>query len=299
MNLDNGQLAAFAMALREGSFDAAAKRLHVTPSAISQRIRQLEEKLGQVLVQRSVPCQPTAAGRILARFAEQVVLLEAETLSAIGAPGGAGITHLRLPVAVNADSLDGWFLSVFELMPEALAVAFEIRVEDQDHTAELLREGIVMAAVSASPTAVQGCSVDALGVMRYRAVASPDYLRKYLPAGVSADSLARAPMLAFSRKDALQQRFVAELTGQSVQPPTHYLPSVHGFVDVVRRGLAWGMVPEHLLGDALTTGQLVDLAAGRWLDVPLYWHRWRVGSTALASLSEAVKKAAGSMLRAP
>lgn len=50
------QLAALAAVIECGSFDAAADRLHVTPSAVSQRIKALESRVGQVLVVRDKPC---------------------------------------------------------------------------------------------------------------------------------------------------------------------------------------------------------------------------------------------------
>lgn len=303
MRLDNAQLAAFSMILREGSFEAAARQLHVTPSAISQRIKQLEERLGQVLIQRGSPCQPSSAGKTLVRFTEELALLEAEMLGALGSHGEGGeggngwTAALRLPIAVNADSLDSWFLNVVETLPADLAIAFDIRVEDQDHSAALLREGTVMAAVSASAVPIQACSVEPLGVMRYLAVTSPAHAARHFAAGVDAGSLHRAPMLRFSLKDALQDQYIAMFTTEPVQPPTHMVPSVHGFVGLAKRGLGWGMVPEHFALPGLASGELVEIAPGHYLDVPLYWHRWRLGSPALGALTAAVRGAAREALR--
>ena len=54
--LDYAALAALAAVIREGSFERAASALHVTPSAVSQRIRSLEERVGCALVVREQPC---------------------------------------------------------------------------------------------------------------------------------------------------------------------------------------------------------------------------------------------------
>ncbi|NSX05125.1 LysR family transcriptional regulator ArgP [Cupriavidus gilardii] len=302
MKIDNGQLAAFAAVLQEGSFEAAARRLHVTPSAISQRMRQLEERLGQVLLQRGSPCQPTAAGRTLARYTEQLALLEAETLAELG--DGNGLRGkdgmpLRVPLAVNADSLDSWFPASFDALPAEPAMVFDLRVEDQDHSATLLREGVVMAAVSASAEPVQGCTVEPLGIMRYLGVASPALIAEAFAGGVDAASLARTPMLAFNRKDALQARFIALLIGFDFQqplPPTHYVPSTAGFVAFAQRGLGWGMMPEPFVREPLAHGTLAEFAPGRHLDVPLYWHRWRLRSPALDAITVAVRQAASKSL---
>jgi LysR family transcriptional regulator, chromosome initiation inhibitor len=301
MKIDNAQLAAFATVLSEGSFEAAARRLHLTPSAISQRLKQLEERLGQVLLQRTIPCQPTVAGKTLARFTGQLALLEAELLNEVGTGTGdvgEAPMPLRIPMVVNADSLDSWFIDVFDQLASTTAICFDIRVEDQDHSAALLKDGSVMAAVSASPDAVAGCLVEPLGVMRYLAVASPEFLQRHFAQGATAESFRQAPTLVFNRKDGLQQRFVACFTDEAVQAPSHYLPSTHGFVDAARRGLGWGMMPEHFVREGMRLGELCEIAPGHPLDVPLYWHRWRLDSPALKALSETVIRTAADALYA-
>ena len=297
MRIDNAQLAAFAAVLREGSFEAAARRLHVTPSAISQRIKQLEERLGQVLIQRSIPCQATAAGATLVRFAEQLSLLEAEMLGEIEGSGERSTMPLRVPIVLNADSLDSWFLAVFDEIPSDSAIYFDVRVEDQDHSTALLREGHVMAAVSASPLPVSACTVEPLGVMRYLAVASPMHVSRYFSEGVNADSLGCAPMLTFNRKDELQSRFAAQFAHPIAQAPTHFIPSVYGFLEVAKRGFGWGMMPECFVLDALRQIDLVEIAPSYFLDIPLYWHRWRLDSPVLEWLTRVVRNAAAKELR--
>ena len=169
--LDGQQLAAFAAVIELGSFDAAAERLHVTPSAISQRIKGLEQRVGQVLVVREKPCRATSAGIPLLRLAAQTAMLESEALAETGGLGSPDRT--RVAIAVNADSMSTWFTDVLHRMPDAL---FDIRIEDQDHSARLLREGAVMGAVTTERTAVPGCRVQALGVMRYLPVATAAYI---------------------------------------------------------------------------------------------------------------------------
>ncbi|HEX6337724.1 MAG TPA: ArgP/LysG family DNA-binding transcriptional regulator, partial [Jiangellaceae bacterium] len=221
--LDPAQLAAFSAVIDEGSFEAAARRLHVTPSAISQRIKSLESRLGQVVVRRTRPAEPTEAGRVLLRLATQSQLIEHEALAALRC--GMDAEPLRVPLAVNADSLSTWFLPALANVPAKLAATFDVRAEDQDYSAALLREGTVMAAVTADSRPVQGCRVEPLGAMRYFAVALPEFCARFLPDGPRADALAGAPMLMFNRKDALQERFLHALTGERLSPPVTYLPT--------------------------------------------------------------------------
>ena len=290
--LDYPLLMALAAVIRTGSFERAAQQLHVTPSAVSQRVKLLEERLGSVLVVRGQPCTGTAAGQRLCQHVERVALLESELRDALpGLIPAEGPTTLR--VAVNADSLATWFVAAMAEMPGCL---FDLVLDDQDHSAEWLRKGEVLAAVTASAAPVPGCNSHPLGALRYRATASPDYMRRHFPDGVTADALSRAPCLTFNRKDRLQAQWLRLVLantapGQLPTPPTHWLPSTHAFVDGALAGLGWGMNPDPLVADHLSAGRLVELVPGHPLDVPLHWQQSRIAGTALAELSHAILRA--------
>ncbi len=290
---DAEHLRALAAVLDEGSFDAAAARLHVTPSAVSQRIRALEQQVGQVLVVRARPPRPTEAGVVLARLAGQFAVLERDALAALRPQDDE--RWQRLAIAVNADSLSTWFPAALAGLPAGTLV--DLRREDQDQTARLLRDGVVMAAVTADERTVQGCRARPLGAMRYVAVAAPRFVGERLAAGPTAAALDEAPMVAFNRDDALQSRFAQGLVGRSVAAPVHYVPSNAAFVEVLRAGLGWGMAFDAAVADDLASGALVELAPGRPLDVPLYWQHWALRTPALDDLTARVERAAGAALR--
>lgn len=293
MRLDSAQLNAFATVIDEGSFERAATVLHVTRSAVSQRVKLLEERVGQVLLRRATPCTPTEAGQALYRHAREVALSEADALAAIA--GGQRSTT-RLAIGVNADSLATWFPHAMAQAAEGQAITFDIHVEDQDHSANLLREGRVMAAVTADPQPVQGCQVLPLGTLRYRALASPAFMQRYFATGVTAHTLAQAPMLVFNRKDALQERFVRRITRRKLTPPVHWLPEAHAFVKATKAGLGWGMTPDPMVAACMQAGTLVELLPGKPVDVPLYWQYWRLNVQALAHMTAAVRASAHSAL---
>ncbi len=290
--LDYDQLSALAAILRTGSFEKAARQLGLTSSAISQRIKALEERVGAVLVVRGQPCQPTPAGQRLFRHAEEVALLEA----GLGRDLGAFADMARTPslrLAVNADSLATWFVPAMAVVD---AFLYDLVLDDQDHSADWLRRGEVRAAVSSSSQPVQGCDCRYLGRLRYFATASPVFMERWFPDGVTPERLAIAPTLTFNAKDMLQSRWLALVAGADLSPPTHWLPSSHGFVDGTLAGLGWGMNPEILVGDAVADGRLVVLLSDYPLDVPLYWHWSRSAGPALKSLTEAVLAAARQVL---
>ena len=282
----------------EGTFDAAAAALHVTPPAVSQRVKALERRTGRVLLMRTKPVRPTESGQVIVRFARQLARLERDARAELGI-GDSGRGAL-LPVAVNADSLATWFLTALARVPDELRVCFELRREDEVHTTSLLREGAVMAAVTSSPDAVSGCTVRRLGRVRYLPVASPEFVERWLgdwPRVPLGQVLADAPVLLFDRRDCLQDQFAREVTGgRGAGPLRHYVPSSRGFAEAIEAGLGWGVVPRAQAEPLLRGGGLTLLDPERVVDVPLFWQQWKLDSPALAALAEAVVSTAAEAL---
>lgn len=285
-------LAALAAVDRRGSFEAAAAVLGVTPSAISQRIKVLEDRIGCLLIRRGQPAQATETGQRLIRHHDQVALLEQALAADIALPV-TGAATLRL--AVNADSLATWVIPALAATPGLL---FDLVIDDQDHSQDWLRRGDVAAAITGHPGPLQGCETIPLGRLRYRATASPGFTARHFAEGVTAAALARAPALNFSNKDRLQEIWVVQVTGQSLALPAHRMGSTQAFVDAALAGLGWGMNPELLVADHLATGRLVELVPGSPLDVPLFWQFSRLAAAAMAPLTRVIRTAAARHLLA-
>lgn len=294
--LDYALIDALAAVLREGSFERAARALHLTPSAVSQRVRLLEERLGQVLVVRSNPTRATPAGRALARHAEQVGLLEHELLGELPVLAQGVQGRVTLPVAVNADSLASWFIAAAAEATADAPLLLDLSLDDQEHTAEWLRSGEVVAAVTALAQAVPGCRSVPLGRLRYCATASPAFMQRHFADGINAESLAQAPALTFNRRDRLQGQWIELALGRDLPAPTHWLPSTQAFVDGCLAGLGWGMNMQAMVQPMLDRGELVELVPGQTLAVPLYWQHRRRALPVLEALSRAVQKAAAAVL---
>ncbi|MGW0916145.1 LysR family transcriptional regulator ArgP [Streptomyces sp. NPDC002784] len=278
----------------EGTFEAAAAELHVTPSAVSQRVKALEQRTGRVLLVRTKPVRPTESGAVVVRFARQLARLERDARAELGM-GGAEREPTRVSVAVNADSLATWFLDALTRVPSGPRLCFELRREDEAHTAALLREGLVMAAVTSAAEPVAGCSVRPLGRMRYVAAASPGFVERHL-AGPLRQALPEAPVVTFDRSDELQDAFLRRLRRDGTGAVRHRIPTSEGFLAAVEAGLGWGMVPEIQAGARLRDGRLVCLAPERPVDVPLYWQQWKLDSPALATVAEVVARTAAEVL---
>lgn len=283
--MNSEQLRALAAVVDTGSFDAAAAALHITPSAVSQRIKALESGLGRVVVLRSAPCRPTEAGEVLLRAGRQIRLLEDDALAELANSTTTGALRL----AVNADSLATWFPAVLRTVAGWPDTVLHLHIEDQGHSSALLREGAVIGAITSDPVAVPGCSVERLGAMRYVPMAAPE-LRQRFARGRGIDWSAM-PMVRFNAKDDLQHRILRAHAGDAA-PPIHLVPSSEGFLAAIKAGLGWGAVPLLQLTDELRTAALVRLSSRDAVDVPLYWQVWRLRSPRIDRVSEVIRAAA-------
>lgn len=301
--MEIAQLDALLAVVDEGSFDGAARVLHVTPSAVSQRIKALETSAGAVLVRRSRPAAATDVGSDYVRLARQVLAVVRESGlpgrtsgGAAGAGGGAaaGAPLARVPIAINGDSLNTWAMAA--LAEVADRAVFDVHREDQDHSAELLRSGEVMAAITTQAVPVQGCTAVRLGVMRYRPFATPAFVRRWFPAGVTPQEIAAAPMVMFDRKDDLQDRYARAKAGRDVEPPRHYVPSTADYARAVVHGLGWGLLPHEHSDAPEAAGELVELEAGAHVDVELHWQQWSLRTPVLDAVASAVRRAAAAAL---
>lgn len=283
-----------AVVVAEGTFDAASRALAITPSAVSQRIKALEQQLGRVLLVRSKPVRPTEAGASVVRLARQLDLLEHEALSGFGIDA-ASEQPIPIPLAVNADTLGTWILQPLADLAASHPVVFDLYRDDQDFTAELLESGTVMAAVTSQAAPVAGCVVRPLGAMRYRAVATPAFAARWFAADVTADALRRAPVVDFDRRDDLQAAYLRAVGADPAAPPRHYVPASNDFATAVKLGLGWGMLPTFQSDDELRSGELVPLG-GPPFDVPLHWQQWNLRSALLDAIADTIVTAARAAL---
>ena len=287
-------LAALAAVVEQAGFERASQVLGLSQSAVSQRIKLLEARVGQPVLVRTTPPAPTEIGRRLLNHVQQVRLLERDLQGQVPGLDEQTLPE-RLRIAINADSLATWWAAATADFCATRQVLMELVVEDQEVGLKRMRAGEVAACVCAAERAVAGARSLALGAMRYRALASPAFIARHFPAGVTPATLARAPAIVYGPDDQLQHRYLAAL-GITGAFAYHLCPSSEGFVRLTEGGLGWGLVPELQVRGELASGRLVDLLPERCIDVPLYWHHWRNGGELLAGLTEHLRRAAGSAL---
>lgn len=279
VRIDPELAATLAAIVDEGTLDAASKRLQVTPSAVSQRLKTLEQQLGRILVVRTKPARLTEAGEAVVRLARQVALLEHDALVGVGIDEDAGARRITIPLAVNADSMATWFLAPLARLSSGHDIDFDLHRDDQNFTARLLESGTVMAAVTSQQAPVTGCSVSPLGVLEYRAMAESGFAARWFPGGVTADALAAAPFVDFDRRDTLQHEWLRAMSVNQEGVPRHYVPASHDYALAVELGLGWGMVP------VLQESEGLVPLGGPTLRVQLYWQQWNLRSELLDTIA--------------
>jgi LysR family transcriptional regulator (chromosome initiation inhibitor) len=270
--LDYDLLRALAAVIREGSFEGAAEVLSITPSAVSQRIKLLEMRIGAILVVRGRPCTATSAGFQLFRHIEQVQLLEHDLVANLQGEGNQlNETPAAIRIAVNADSLSTWFSKVVARASSELGILFDIVPDDQEHTADYLRRGEALAAVTADAVPVHGFRIVTIGTLSYVAVATPKFIKEHFPDGINVRVLNNSPAIVFDRKDRILDNWIRTVFDGPAKLTPHYMSSFIGYLQACLDGVGWGLLPEISARPYIKSGVLTELSPGTNVKVPLHW----------------------------
>lgn len=253
------------------SFEGAAKKLRITQSAISQRIKALETYYGEPLLIRTLPYRPTLLGEQLIGHYKRICLLEEDLKAQLDT--SAAIP--KISIALNRDSLETWFLEadLYE------GIILEVIADDQELTLDYLKKGLVSACISTTEKEILGGKVEFLGDMEYVLVASSAFAKKHFSQGSPKESLSNAPAIKFDRNDYLHERYLEKyfhLSGAELN--FHVVPSVRGFKKFALKGYGYGLIPRIDIIEELKKKKLVQLYPDKVWKIPLYWHYWAVES---------------------
>ncbi len=284
-------LEALAAVVENKGFDKAGEALGITQSAVTQRIRQLEELTGQVLLIRSQPPAVTGAGSILLEHFRKVRLLEQELSVQAGLTDFSQLPLISL--AVNADSLATWFSKVVSRYFYLSSGYLDIKSADQDVTHRLMTDGEVMGCISSMAASFRGCRKDFLGSLVYRFVSIRDFSAYHFPDGIDRDSFNAAPKLNFNRDDQLLANWAGQFFKDSKAfNNSSFVPSSEQFPIMIREGAVCGMLPDEQFKMYQSEYDLVDLSMEKPVSIPLYWHRWSISSVELDVLSRIIREEA-------
>lgn len=283
------------MVVREGGFEKAASMMNLTQSAVSQRVRLLEERVGKILLSRTSPPRPTDAGQKLIKHYLQVRLLEDGLAEEVPSPEHK--TPVRLPLGINADSLSSWFMpAVGDLLADG-RMLIDLHVDDQEQTHKLLRDGVVVGCISDLASPMQGCRVDFLGAMKYRLLARPEFITRWFPEGLTVAAVENAPAVMFTRNDMLHYKILRRVLGDAVTVKAiHYVPAIDKFTQMISSGYAYGMVPDWQSQILRSTGEVIEVDEKAHDAVNHYWHCWNIDSLPLKTFSRQLVDKARTLL---
>lgn len=276
-------LSALDAVLREQSFDKAAKRLHMTQSAVSQRIKLLETEHGQPLLIRSQPIKPTALGQKLLGHYQRILQLESELNKQLNKE-----KQLQsLPLAVNADSLATWFVDALAPLLQQQQIELNLYVEDESRTWERVSSGEALACITSKAKAMSGGESHFLGYMEYLCVATPNFIKRYFSQGINKRSLQHAPAMTFDQHDDMHLRFLADhYSLQQGQYPCHTVRSSQAFVDITLADGGYSFNSRLHIEKQINSGQLIHILPDNIIYVPLYWHCWQLSGELMGQLTE-------------
>lgn len=253
-------LAALAAVVEQAGFERAAQALGLSQSAISQRIKLLEARVGQPVLLRDTPPRPTELGQRLLNHVQQVRLLERDLQGQVPALDENRLPE-RLRIALNADTLATWWAGA------VAPFCAENRVLLSITWWKIRRSG-------SSACAQGGCGLrlrcGATGGGRAQPVSGdalsrpgqPGVHRATFPAGRACGG----PGACSCRGVRPGRPAAASLHGGGRRREIllhHLCPSSEGFVRLLRSGLGWGLAPELQVRGELARGELVDVLSGR------------------------------------
>ena len=284
--LDSKLLQTLASVIETNGFERAAAQLGVTQSAVSQRIKQLEVMVGQPLLVRSQPLEPTAAGKTLLQHYKQIKLLELDLMQHLKPEAGISTLNM-LSIGADADSLSSWLMQA--LLPLIKQYALQLRILPGEHLADpATRQNSTHLCgwLSHDGTTTHGSQCLHLGMIRYQCVCTPAYRESHFADGVTPSSLPHAHAVVLHGQQARHADYLQTLAAYQGSFPFSSMPTPDTMFDFIQAGLGYGLIPQEFLDHVAANAELVTLGAP--LHLPLYWHHWRAEPAIARALGEAL-----------
>lgn len=279
------------LVIKEQGFEKAASKLNITQSAVSQRIKSLENDFGELLVTRTLPPKPTELGKKLLKLLYHVNLMEQDIFD------NGGVNIETIPLAINADSLATWFLPSIQSVLDDANLRLDIRIDDETRTLDHLISGNAVGAISTYNKPIINGKCDYIGSLDYILAGTEEFAKKYFPKGVTKESLLKAPVVSFCQNIDqhhifLQQHFEI-IPGNLV---SHIVPSSEAYIKMILQSSACCMIPKQQIAAELNDNKIINLVPDLVQHKRLYWHRYNLESEPIRKLTEAIKANSGQYL---
>jgi DNA-binding transcriptional LysR family regulator len=231
----------FEAVCESGSFGAAAQLLHTVQSNVTAHIKKLEDEAGAQLLERSAPVHPTPAGRLLRRYAQQMLQAHDEALALLqgrqAAPGALRIGSMETTAALRLPPL------LAQLHQRHPGMALELRTgPTASQLAELLAGQIDCAFVAGLPP-------------QARLTGWPVFRETLVLVGVAPlaafptpEQLGSTPFLAFRQGCSYRQRIELLLASQGITAvQIMELGTLDAILGCVAAGMGYALLPQALI----------------------------------------------------
>lgn len=256
--LSSVQIESFMALARELNFSRAADLLHVSQPALTKRIQNLEEMLGQALFLRlRSGLQLTESGRILQRHAASVERQEEELIDDLVGSSGSVAGFFRL-VSFSSCLRSILIPAVGGLLRANPRLSCQFIKGEVEELHDLLIEGKVDYSVSLSECERMGVENVRLGTERNVLIESAHHAER------------RDCYIDHDPRDNFTERFFLVQTGATVPKMLRaYFDDIYGLIDAVSEGIGRAVVPVHLLRPE---HQVRRVPGYRPYDVPVFLH---------------------------
>ena len=247
----------FALIVDRGSISAAAEQLNIAKSAVSRRLRLLEERLDTRLIERTPGVwEVTHSGRELYQRAVPLVGEVEELLSDFGSESGSlrGVLRVSMPRDFGLAFLTPALLAFKNSYPE-----IRLMVDFDDRQVDLSREDYDFA-LRISPSLAEGLVAERVGTSLHHLCASPSYLKdRGRPAQIA--DLEEHALLMYSSPGRSRWRLI---DGAGKQHDLVFQPALNSnsgefLLRAAREGLGITRLPDFLCAPALEAGELVPV----------------------------------------
>ncbi len=251
------------------NFEAAAQKLFITQSAVSQRIRGLETHYGEPVLIRTPPYRPTKLGNQLVVHYRRITLLEEDCEREIASNAQLSTKFSTLKIAINRESLEGWFL---DFMKEShfAGLLIEVIADDEQLTQDYFKNGVVSACLSTSSTPIVGGEAHFLGNVEYVLAVSADFAQRHFK-----EDLTDCPAIKFDQHDILLEQYLQKYFRLPEGGLNyHVIPSITGIKTALTAGMGCALISTLAIQPELQTKKIISLYPDKKWQVPIYWHNW-------------------------